>query len=72
MNECLTTPQHEKEIGYWVSEEQKGIADDIAGFFPRFIHGHCPYLAGERGVAQWSILPGGLVELYVVPASTRN
>ena len=23
MNECLTTPQHEKQIGYWVSE--KGI-----------------------------------------------
>ena len=20
MNECLTTPQHEKQIGYWVSE----------------------------------------------------
>ena len=23
MNECLTTPQHEKQIGYWVSEEGK-------------------------------------------------
>ena len=23
MNECLTTPQHEKEIGYWVSEKGK-------------------------------------------------
>ena len=21
MNECLTTPQHEKQIGYWVSEK---------------------------------------------------
>ena len=21
MNECLTTPQHEKHIGYWVSEK---------------------------------------------------
>ena len=20
MNECLTTPQHEKQIGYWVSD----------------------------------------------------
>ena len=26
MNECLTTPQHEKQIGYWVSEKgRKGI-----------------------------------------------
>ena len=23
MNECLTTPQHEKQIGYWVSEKDK-------------------------------------------------
>ena len=23
MNECLTTPQHEKPIGYWVSEKGK-------------------------------------------------
>ena len=23
MNECLTTPQHEKQIGYWVSEKSK-------------------------------------------------
>ena len=23
MNECLTTPQHEKQIGYWVSEKGK-------------------------------------------------
>ena len=23
MNECLTTPQHEKQIGYWVSEQGK-------------------------------------------------
>ena len=22
MNECLTTPQHEKQIGYWVSEPE--------------------------------------------------
>ena len=22
MNECLTTPQHEKQIGYWVSEKE--------------------------------------------------
>ena len=21
MNECLTTPQHEKQIGYWVSDK---------------------------------------------------
>ena len=21
MNECLTTPQHKKQIGYWVSEK---------------------------------------------------
>ena len=21
MNECLTTPQHEKQIGYWMSEK---------------------------------------------------
>ena len=20
MNECITTPQHEKQIGYWVSD----------------------------------------------------
>ena len=23
MNECLTTPQHKKQIGYWVSEKGK-------------------------------------------------
>ena len=23
MNECLTTPQHEKQINYWVSEKGK-------------------------------------------------
>ena len=23
MNECLTTPQHEKQISYWVSEQGK-------------------------------------------------
>ena len=23
MNECLTTPQHEKQISYWVSEKGK-------------------------------------------------
>ena len=23
MNECLTTPQHEKQIDYWVSEKGK-------------------------------------------------
>ena len=23
MNECLTTPRHEKQIGYWVSEKGK-------------------------------------------------
>ena len=23
MNECLTRPQHEKQIGYWVSEKGK-------------------------------------------------
>ena len=23
MNECLMTPQHEKQIGYWVSEKGK-------------------------------------------------
>ena len=23
MNECLTTPQHEKQIDYWVSEKDK-------------------------------------------------
>ena len=23
MNECFTTPQHEKQIGYWVSEKGK-------------------------------------------------
>ena len=28
MNECLTTPQHEKQIGYWVSE--KGIGQSYA------------------------------------------
>ena len=22
-NECLTTPQHEKQIGYWVSKKEK-------------------------------------------------
>ena len=25
MNGCLTTPQHEKQIGYWVSEKGKCI-----------------------------------------------
>ena len=30
MNECLTTPQHEKQIGYWVSENGYGyMASDI-------------------------------------------
>ena len=24
MNECLTTPQHKNQIGYWVSEKGKG------------------------------------------------
>ena len=24
MNECLMTPQHEKQIGYWVSEKGNG------------------------------------------------
>ena len=23
MNECLTTPQHKKQIGYWLSEKGK-------------------------------------------------
>ena len=23
MNECLTTPHHEKQIGYWVSDRKK-------------------------------------------------
>ena len=23
MNECLTTPQHEQQIGYWLSEQGK-------------------------------------------------
>ena len=23
MNECLMTPQHENQIGYWVSEKDK-------------------------------------------------
>ena len=23
MNECLTTPKHKKQIGYWVSEKGK-------------------------------------------------
>ena len=23
MNECLTTPQHEKQIGYWMSDKGK-------------------------------------------------
>ena len=23
INECLMTPQHEKQIGYWVSEKEK-------------------------------------------------
>ena len=27
MNECLTTPQHEKQIGYWVSE--KGVMKPV-------------------------------------------
>ena len=25
MNECLTTPHHKKQIGYWVSEKGKGM-----------------------------------------------
>ena len=32
MNECLTTPQHEKQIGYWVSSE-KGINIVWSDFF---------------------------------------
>ena len=29
MNECLTTPQHEKQIGYWVSEQGKPVFEIV-------------------------------------------
>ena len=39
MNECLTTPQHEKQIGYWVSDNEgkKGILfnDTFNAFYLR-------------------------------------
>ena len=31
MNECLTTPQHEKQIGYWVSEKGISRKNDVNG-----------------------------------------
>ena len=31
MNECLTTPQHEKQIGYWVSGADKNMHIHITG-----------------------------------------
>ena len=38
MNECLTTPQHEKQIGYWVSEKgkkkKKNVANNKVNLFP--------------------------------------
>ena len=34
MNECLTTPQHEKQIGYWVSE--KGLNSAVKTFYQGF------------------------------------
>ena len=33
MNECLTTPQHEKQIGYWVSEKGKVLFNDALNTF---------------------------------------
>ena len=35
MNECLTTPQHEKQIGYWVSE--KGLLIQDYDWFAAFV-----------------------------------
>ena len=29
MNECLTTPQHEKQIGYWVSQTNDKLKPKI-------------------------------------------
>ena len=31
MNDCLTTPQHEKQIGYWVSEKGKNMNSESWG-----------------------------------------
>ena len=31
MNDCLTTPQHEKQIGYWVSEKGKCMNSESWG-----------------------------------------
>ena len=36
MNECLTTPQHEKQIGYWVSE--KGLKEGVKEMFYLTMH----------------------------------
>ena len=30
MNECFTTPQHEKQIGYWVSVIRKAMHNQRA------------------------------------------
>ena len=40
MNECLTTPQHEKQIGYWVSETYvtNGIQDFVKCCIKTWMH----------------------------------
>ena len=32
MNECLMTPQHEKQIGYWVSEKDKLLYNQVVRY----------------------------------------
>ena len=34
MNECLTTPQHEKQISYWVSERGKRMRIKYEAYLP--------------------------------------
>ena len=60
MNECLTTPQHEKQIGYWVSEKGKLAERDAALWYV------CSLIV--RWVIR-SILHGGSIELFFVPPS---
>ena len=45
MNECLTTPQHKKQIGYWVSDSRSvfcaGVSLNIHSFSLQINHDFC-------------------------------
>ena len=38
MNECLMTPQHEKQIGYWVSEKGKCVNHNRSQLWSVVVH----------------------------------